>query len=92
MLTSCWARYPYDPNTWSVSSKYRSDSEELDNNDNTNSNTIKESDLLDKFLPTIYRAKHVLQRSSHFGNQERMKKFLHDSSNLQGLWALPGRR
>jgi len=92
VLTSCWARYRYEPDTWSVPSNYWSDIEEFGNNDNSDSNIIKDSDLLDKFLPVTYRIKNGLLRNSHFGNQQRMKKFIHDPTNLQGLWAMPGRR
>ncbi len=52
---------------------------------------MKESDLLDKFLPVTYKTRSILRRNSHLDNQQRRKKFLHDPSNLQGLWAMPGR-
>lgn len=98
MLTSCWARYRLEPNKWSVPSNYWRDIEEFGNNDNSNSdinsnvNVNKESDLLDKFLPVTYKTGSVLRRNSQSGDQDRRKKFLHDPTNLQGLWAMPGRR
>ncbi len=91
MLTSCQARYLHEPPTWSVPFNYWSEIEEYDNNDDTNSNSMKESDLLDKFLPVTYKTRSILRRNSHLDNQQRRKKFLHDPSNLQGLWAMPGR-
>ncbi len=92
MLTSCWARYRYEPNSWPISSSYWNDIEDFVNNDNGNSNNVKESDFLDKFLPVTYRAKNALHGNVHSGDQDRRKKFLSDSTNIQGLWAMPGRR
>ncbi len=94
MLTSCWARYQIEPNSWSGAATDWKDIEEYGNNDNSiiSSNAIKESDLLDKFLPIALKSRSGLRRNSQFGNQERRKKFLTDPTNIQGLWAMPGRR
>jgi hypothetical protein len=94
MLTSCWARYRIEPNAWAIAANDWKDIEDFGNNDNSisSSNAIKESDLLDKFLPIAFKPQSALRRNSQFGVQDRRKKFLTDPTNIQGLWAMPGRR
>jgi hypothetical protein len=88
VLATCWARYRFTP------SSYWGDIEDFENNDNS----INENALLEKFLPVTYKVKKALHSGYHLNNEERRKKFLSDSSNLQGghglqgLWAMPGRR
>lgn len=100
MLAFSLAEYRYAPAIWSVPSIHFSDIEEFDkiNNDNSNSNHIHESDLLDKFLPITYKPRKALRKISRLIDEERKKKFssesanLQDTHSLQGLWAMPGRR
>lgn len=95
MLTSCWARYRTEPNPWLVvSTNDGNENEQFGDMDNSiiSSNAIKESDLLDKYLSTLYKRKSVLHRNPADSYQDRRKKFLTDSTNIQGLWTLPGRR
>lgn len=98
MLVSCWAQYRYIPGTWSAPSMSLSDIEDMDKSGNVHLNSINENDLLEKFLPISYRPKKFIRKLSHADNEDRKKKFLseplssHDGDNLQGLWAMPGRR
>ena len=89
-MTSCWARYRYIPNTWSVPSAYASGIDDLYN--------IDENDLLEKYSPALYKAKKSVHQKPHLSTEELKKKFLteltnyQDGHDLQGLWFVPGRR
>jgi hypothetical protein len=91
VLTSCWARYRAEPESWAIAAN---DWEDFGANDNsiTSGNAIKESDLFDKFLPIAFKNRNSLRRNSQLVDQDRRKKFLTDPTNIQGLWAMPGRR
>jgi len=89
-LVSCWARTRYIPDPWPASSPYWNEIEEYDNNDN---------ELLERALPLMFKSKKSFRNGYHSGDEERKKKYLGESShyqggghNLQGLWAMPGRR
>ena len=94
MLTSCWARYRIEPNSWIVPTNDGNEIEQFGDMDNSiiSNNAIKESDLFDKYLSTLYKEKSASHRNSQNGYQDRRKKFLTDSTNIQGLWTMPGRR
>lgn len=53
---------------------------------------LKESDSSDKYIPLAYKIKAIASQNIHSEDQDRRKKFLTDGTNIQGLWAMPGRR
>ena len=64
--------------------------EEIDNDEHAG--------LAERAVPWTMKAKKAYHVGSHFGNEERRKKYLGEPVNyegghsLQGLWAMPGRR
>lgn len=53
---------------------------------------------LERASPLMVKTKKSFRSGFHFGNEDRRKKYLGETSgfqgghSLQGLWALPGRR
>ena len=87
------------PHVWAAPATYWTDLEEADTHENPNiRNNVNELDLLDRFLPVIYKGKTPVHHGDYSAQEERSKKFLAESANLQGdhslqgLWAMPGRR
>ncbi|CAF1626296.1 unnamed protein product [Rotaria magnacalcarata] len=95
LFISCWARARTVSDSWPVVSTYLNDIEENSSNENS---ALDDNDLTERSNPLVLKTKKALRNGYYFGNEERRKKYLgesgnfHGGHNLQGLWAMPGRR
>ncbi len=95
MFVSCSARTRFIPEPWLASSSFLNEVEDADNNENNNNS---DNGLVERTIPWTMKAKKAYHIGSHFGSEQRRKKYLGEPSNyqgghsLQGLWAMPGRR